>query len=58
LHFAVLLKSDNLAGKLIARGADLHPKDKDGKTPLDRAIQHKSVNCIALLKEKSNASLE
>ncbi|MGZ3633178.1 MAG: ankyrin repeat domain-containing protein [Parachlamydiaceae bacterium] len=57
LHFAALLESDNLAGKLMARGANLHAKDKDGKTPLDRAIQHKSVHCIALLKKKMKSQV-
>lgn len=53
LHFAALLDSDNLAGKVIARGSNLNAKDIDGLTALEKAIRYKKQACIVLLQEKS-----
>ena len=48
LHYA---NTKEIAGLLIAEGADVNAKDERGKTPLDLAIQVKNPKTADLLRK-------
>ncbi|NEQ67053.1 MAG: protein kinase [Symploca sp. SIO2D2] len=50
LHFAAVLSRKETAESLIAKGADVNAKDRDGKTPLHSVIRPKEVAELLITK--------
>ncbi|NER49677.1 MAG: protein kinase [Symploca sp. SIO1A3] len=50
LHFAAVLSRKETAESLIAKGADVNAKDRDGKTPLHSVIRSKEVAELLIAK--------
>lgn len=50
LHYAARCKEQNV-DLLLRRGAQYITIDKDGDTPLDRALRSSSTGCVSLLRQ-------
>ena len=58
LHYAVGEGRNEIAKLLIAKGADVNAKNKDGKTPLDLAIKFKRPKIADLLRKHGGKTSE
>lgn len=56
LHWSAWNGDIALMSTLLEKGADLHAKDNEGKTPLDYARKTDNANAIKLLQEKLEAT--